>query len=63
MSKAFTQDLHITVRIASFQPLRDDTYKRILHEVGETMQKIGKDKNFLVWTTAIEKPNMESHDD
>ncbi len=55
MSTAFTQDLHLTVRIASFQPLSDDTYKRILHELGETMQTIGKDKNFLVWTTSVTK--------
>jgi hypothetical protein len=53
MSTAFTQDLHLTVRIASFQPLSDDTYEHILREVGETMQTIGKERSFLVWTTSV----------
>jgi hypothetical protein len=48
---AVTQELRISVRVASFYPIELD---EILKEVTDLMEKRGQKQNFIVWRTAID---------
>ncbi len=47
---AVTQELKISVRVASFLPIELD---EIMEDVSALMEKHGKKQNFIVWRTAI----------
>lgn len=47
---AVTQEIKISVRVASFYPI--DT-KEILKEVSELMAKHGQKQNFIVWRVCV----------
>jgi hypothetical protein len=48
---AVTQELKISVRVASFYPIELD---EILKDVTAIMEKHGQKQNFLVWRTKID---------
>jgi len=48
---AVTQELRISVRVASFYPIELD---EILKEVTDLMEKRGQKQNFIVWRTSID---------
>lgn len=51
--QAVTSDLVLNVRIASFYPLNDGDQKEIVMRVSKLIEDIGKEKNFIVWRTAL----------
>lgn len=51
--QAVTSDLVLNVRIASFYPLNDGDQKEIVMRFSKLIEDIGKEKNFIVWRTAL----------
>lgn len=53
--KAITDDLIISVRMASFYPLSNETLHKIVAEVSKTMEELAKNHNFLVYRVALDR--------
>lgn len=54
MTIAITDDVIISVRIASFYPLNKEAKNNVVSKISETMVELGHKHNFIVYKTSME---------